>query len=135
MTTTIQDTARQAGKLATGADIKTAKAGARLRFGGGLYLLVGTGGAKSWQVHYHVAGKHQATIIGRWPDLGIVEAKDRRETIRQHVRAGIKPARDEAKSLADAALIAAFTKWKPSRERRYDDSVLLKAFDAWRATR
>jgi integrase len=94
MTTTIQDNARQAGKLATGADIKTAKAGARLRFGGGLYLLVGTGGAKSWQVHYHVGGKHQATIVGRWPDLGIVEAKVRRDELRRTIREGGDPAHD-----------------------------------------
>jgi len=125
----------QAGRLSTGAEIKTAKPGATLRFGGGLYLLVSPAGSRSWQVHYHIGGRHQAKIVGRWPDVSISEAKARREAIRQHARAAIKPARDQAKSLADAALIAAFAKWKPSRERRYDDGVLLAAFDAWRATR
>ena len=94
MTITTQDAARQAGKLATGADIKTAKAGAKLRFGGGLYLLVSGTGTKSWQVHYHVGGKHQATIIGRWPDLGIVEAKAKREEFRRTIREGGDPAHD-----------------------------------------
>jgi integrase len=94
MTTTTQGAAGQAGKLATGADIKAAKAGAKLRFGGGLYLLVGAGGAKSWQVHYHVAGKHQATIVGRWPDLGIVEAKGKRDELRRTIREGGDPAHD-----------------------------------------
>ena len=125
----------QATKLAKGTDIKTAPPGARLRFGGGLYLLVSPAGARSWQVHYHVAGRHQAKIVGRWPELGVTEAKAKRETIRHHARAAIKPGRDQAKSLADATLIAAFAKWKPSRERRYDDGVLLAAFDAWRETR
>jgi integrase len=99
-TTTTQGAAGQAGKLATGADIKTAKAGARLRFGGGLYLLVGKGGAKSWQVHYHVAGKHQATIIGRWPDLGIVEARTKRDDIARTVRDGGDPAQDRQEARA-----------------------------------
>ena len=110
MTTTTQGAAGQAGKLATGADIKAAKAGAKLRFGGGLYLLVGAGGAKSWQVHYHVAGKHQATIIGRWPDLGIVEAKAKRDELRRTIREGGDPAHDRQEARterreADAATV------------------------------
>jgi integrase len=94
MTTTTHNRPQQAGKLASGADIKTAKPGAKLRFGNGLYLLVSPTGTKSWQVHYHVAGRHQATIVGRWPDLGIVEAKAAREAIRQTVRAGDDPAHE-----------------------------------------
>lgn len=117
MTTTTQGAAGQAGKLATGSDIKTAKAGAKLRFGGGLYLLVGTGGAKSWQVHYHVAGKHQATIVGRWPELGIVEARAKRDDIARTVREGGDPAQDRhaaraARQEGDAATVRVIgAKW------------------------
>ena len=101
----------QAGKLATGADIRTARPGARLRFGGGLYLLVSPA-AKSWQVHYHVAGKHQAVIVGRWPELGVTEAKAKREAIRQTIRAGGDPAHDrheqrQARKGAEAATVRA----------------------------
>lgn len=81
-----------ATKLATGADIKTAKPGAKLRFGGGLYLLISPAGAKSWQVHYHVVGRHQATIVGRWPDLGVTEARAKRDEIKRTVREGGDPA-------------------------------------------
>jgi integrase len=103
-------TTQEASRQATGADIKTAKPGARLRFGGGLYLLVGAGGTKSWQVHYDIAGKHQATIIGRWPDLGIVEARAKREEMRRTVREGGDPAQDRhdkraARLEADAATV------------------------------
>jgi integrase len=100
-TNTIQDAPRQAGKLATGADIKTAKAGAKLRFGGGLYLLVSATGTKSWQAHYHVAGRHQATILGRWPDLGVSEAKQRRDDIARTVRDGGDPAQDRHERRAE----------------------------------
>jgi len=99
----------QAGKLATGADIKRAAPGAKLRFGGGLYLIVAAT-ARSWQAHYHVAGKHQATIIGRWPDLGVTEAKAKRDEIRKTIREGGDPAHDrheqrQARKGAEAATV------------------------------
>ena len=99
----------QAGKLATGADIKRATPGAKLRFGGGLYLLVSPA-AKSWQVHYHVAGRHQAVIVGRWPDLGVTEAKTKRDEIRRTIREGGDPAherreRRQARQDAEAATV------------------------------
>ena len=94
MTTTTKRRPPQAGKLATGTEIKTAKPGAKLRFGGGLYLLVSPTGTRSWQVHYHVGAKHQATIVGRWPDLGVGEAKAARDAIRRTVRDGDDPAHD-----------------------------------------
>jgi integrase len=108
--TTTTNPRQAATKLCTGADIKTAKAGAKLRFGNGLYLMVSPTGIKSWQVHYHVGGKHQATIVGRWPDLGIVEAKAKREEIRTTVREGGDPAHDRherrtARQGADAATV------------------------------
>ena len=99
-------------KLCKGSDIKTAKPGAKLRFGSGLYLLVSPTGTKSWQVHYHVAGRHQATIVGRWPDLGVEEAKAARAAIRSTVRDGGDPAieRHEKRSArleANAATVRA----------------------------
>lgn len=94
MSTTIPGLRQQAGKLATGADIKTTKPGAKLRFGNGLYLSVSPAGTKSWQLHYHIAGKHQMATLGRWPELGIGEAKAAREEIRRTIRAGGDPALD-----------------------------------------
>jgi integrase len=95
MNATTQADRPQPTKIAKGSDIKTAKPGARLRFGGGLYLLVSPA-ARSWQVHYHVAGKHQAVIVGRWPELGVEQAKEARDKIRQTVRAGGDPAIERA---------------------------------------
>lgn len=103
-------TIKEPTKLCKGSDIKTARPGDKLRFGGGLYLLVSPAGAKSWQVHYHVAGKHQATIVGRWPDLGIDEAKAKRAEIKATVRDGGDPAlerreRRTERQEADAATV------------------------------
>jgi integrase len=103
-------TPTQATKLAKGTEIKTAKPGSKLRFGNGLYLLVSANGTKSWQVHYHVAGRHQATIVGRWPEVSVEEAKAKREAIRQTVHAGGDPAKERhekraARQDADAATV------------------------------
>ena len=92
MTTTPHPRPQQAGRLAKGTEIKTAQPRAKLRFGNGLYLLVSPNGTKSWQVHYHVAGKHQATIVGRWPELTVEEAKAKRDEIKRTVREGDDPA-------------------------------------------
>jgi integrase len=110
MTTTTPLLRQQATKLCTGADLKAAKPGAKLRFGGGLYALVSPQRTISWQVHYHVTGRHQATIVGRWPDLGISEAKAKREEIRRTIREGGDPAVDRreqrtARLEADAATV------------------------------
>jgi integrase len=99
-------------KLCKGSDIKAAKPGDKLRFGGGLYLLVSPNGTKSWQVHYHVAGRHLATIVGRWPDLGVEEAKAERDAIRRTVRDGDDPAIERrekrtARLEANAATVSA----------------------------
>jgi integrase len=109
MTDTTSTRPQQAAKLATGAEIRNAKPGT-LRFGGGLYLLVSANGTKSWQAHYHVAGKHQAVILGRWPDVNVTEAKAKRDAIRATVRAGGDPALDRheqkaARIEADAATV------------------------------
>jgi integrase len=110
MTDTTSIRPAQATRQCTGADIRTAKNGATLRFGGGLYLLVSANGTKSWQAHYHVAGKHQAVILGRWPDVNVTEAKAKRDAIRATVRAGGDPALDRheqkaARIEADAATV------------------------------
>lgn len=86
---------KQPTRLCKGTDIRTAKPGDKLRFGGGLYLIISPAGTASWQVHYHVAGRHQAQIIGRWPDMNVSEAKEQREAIRRSVHKGSDPRHDQ----------------------------------------
>jgi len=102
-----------ATRLCTGQDIKAAKPAAKpytLRFGGGLYLIVAPSGTKSWQAHYHVGGRHQMATVGRWPDLGVTEAKAKRDEIRKTIREGGDPAHDrheqrQARKGAEAATV------------------------------
>ncbi len=112
MNTTPRGLRSQPTKLAKGTEIKTAKPGAKLRFGGGLYLQVSPTGTKSWQAHYHVAGRHQATILGRWPGLTVEQARAARDAIRQTVRDGDDPAHERrertiARIEANAATVRA----------------------------
>ena len=130
MTTTRPKTLPQAGKLCTGADIKTAKPGV-LRFGNGLYLHVSPKGTKSWRVNYHVNGRHQITTLGRWPDVSVSDAKAKRAAIREDVRTGGDPSvalklkREErraatattVRAMAEAWIVAKSAKWSPNYRR------------------
>jgi len=110
----------QATKLAKGTEIKTAKPGSKLRFGNGLYLLVSANGTKSWQVRYYVAGKAQATIVGRWPRVSVEDAKAKRADIAQTVHDGGDPTKERQEKRA--ARIEA------------DAATVRKVGDAWIAT-
>lgn len=47
----------------------------RLHDGGGLALNVTAAGAKSWQYRYRHGGKEQTATLGRYPDVGLAEAR------------------------------------------------------------
>jgi hypothetical protein len=43
----------------------------------GLYLLLQPSGAKLWRLKYRYAGKEKKLSIGRYPDVGLKEARRR----------------------------------------------------------
>lgn len=47
----------------------------RLYDGGGLALNVTAGGVRAWQYRYTLAGKPQTATLGRYPDVGLAEAR------------------------------------------------------------
>lgn len=66
----------------------------------GLYLVIQTSGAKSWAYRYRAGGKPRKLTIGRWPALGLAEA---REAAREAVLAVAKGADPAADKLARRA--------------------------------
>jgi hypothetical protein len=65
--------------------IKTAKPKEKdykLTDGGGLYLLVTSGGSKLWRFKYRFDGKEKLLAIGAYPDLSLAEARGRRQEAR-----------------------------------------------------
>jgi hypothetical protein len=91
------------------AAIRAAKAGEKqykLHDGGGLFVIVRPSGGKLWRLKYRYQGKEQQLTIGVYPDVGLKDARDRRDEARKAIAAGGNPA-FEKKRAAIAASVSA----------------------------
>lgn len=57
----------------------------------GLFLLISPAGGKWWRFKYRFDGKHKTLSMGVYPDVGLKEARERRDETRKQVAAGIDP--------------------------------------------
>jgi integrase len=57
----------------------------------GLYLEVHPSGSKLWRYKYRYLGKQKRLAIGRYPDVGMAEARKRRDDARKQLDDGIDP--------------------------------------------
>jgi integrase len=72
----------------------------------GLHLLVKPTGAKLWRMNYRFLGKEKTLAFGSWPEVGLGDARERRDLARKQIAAGLDPA-EQAKKAILAAKIAA----------------------------
>jgi integrase len=72
--------------------------------GGGLFVLITTAGGKLWRLKYRIGGAEKLLSLGVYPDVGLKEARSRREEARGLVAQGADPG--ERKKEAKAAAIA-----------------------------
>lgn len=81
----------------------------RLADGNGLHLEVSTTGTKSWIVRYRLPGATTAApaVIGRYPDVSLLEARTRAEEARQAARRGIPTHGIRSTRRAEAAAVEA----------------------------
>ncbi|MFC5737728.1 tyrosine-type recombinase/integrase [Sinirhodobacter huangdaonensis] len=96
----------------------------------GLYLVVQPSGSKSWALRYRFGGKPAKLTLGRWPVMGVADARaaatEALDTL-DHGRnpAGEKKAREEAAAQTNrdtvAAVIELFLRRHASHNRRGDD--------------
>ena len=87
--------------------IRTAKAGPKdykLADSGGLYVLVTPAGGKLWRLKFRVDGKERKLTIGRYPDIGLGEARKRRDAAREQLAMGSDPAREKQRKKIQAQL-------------------------------
>jgi len=56
-----------------------------------MYLEIAPAGGKWWRFKYRMAGKERRISLGVYPDVGLAEARERRERARKHVAAGLDP--------------------------------------------
>jgi integrase len=74
----------------------------RLSDSRGMYLEISPSGGKWWRFKYRIGGKEKRISLGVYPDVGLAEARDKREQARKLVAAGIDPT--EHRKAAEAAL-------------------------------
>jgi len=63
----------------------------RLSDGRGVYLEISPTGGKWWRFKYRIGGKEKRISLGVYPDVGLADARDKREAARKLVAAGIDP--------------------------------------------
>ncbi len=74
--------------------IRTAKPTAKpqkLTDGGGLYLLLNPNGSRWWRWDYRHSAKRKTLSMGIYPDIGLKDARERRDAARKLLAAGIDP--------------------------------------------
>jgi integrase len=95
---------------------KPGEADYKLADSGGLYLLVTKGGAKSWRLKYRFAGKEKRLTFGRYPEVSLAEAREKRDQARRLLRDMRDPAVEAMKRRLVAAAAAEATFERVARE-------------------
>lgn len=73
----------------------------------GLYLLVQPTGGKLWRLKYRFGGKEKLLALGAYPEVGLKDARERREEARKLLAGGIDPgAQRKAQKAASEARAA-----------------------------
>jgi integrase len=73
----------------------------------GLYLEITPAGGKVWRFKYRINGKEKRIGLGRYPDTGLKEARERREEARKLVAGGVDPSMQRKAQKTAAELQAA----------------------------
>lgn len=63
----------------------------RMFDGGGLYLEISPAGGKLWRLKYRCDGKEKRLALGAYPDVGLKDARERREEARKLLANGVDP--------------------------------------------
>lgn len=84
-------------------EIKRAKPGAkpiRLSDSGGLYLEIAPSGGKLWRLKYRFGGKEKRLALGKYPEIGLKDARARRDEARKLLANEVDPAENRKQQKA-----------------------------------
>jgi integrase len=71
----------------------------------GLYLFVSPAGGKSWRTNFSVSGKQGTRTYGRWPDMGLADARKAHAAARQEPAEAVAEAKPVFKVVAKRWLL------------------------------
>lgn len=115
--------------------IRKAKPGAKpvkLVDGNGLFLLLQPAGGRWWRFRYRFGGKEKMLSLGTYPDVGLQDARDRRDEARRLVAAGTDPSvkrqtdRDASHKAAANTFEAVAREWYAKQKKSWTDSYSSK---------
>jgi hypothetical protein len=75
----------------------------------GLFLLVQPSGGKLWRLKFRIDDKEQKLSLGRYPEVGLKDARIKGKDARREIAAGGNPAAEKKREKAARALSAATT--------------------------
>lgn len=92
--------------------IRNAKPGEKaikLADGAGMFLLITPAGGKLWRLKYRIDGREKLLAIGAYPEIGLSEARKRREEARALIAQGQDPSREKQRDKVRSRIQAADT--------------------------
>lgn len=63
----------------------------KLADGNGMFLLVNSSGSKWWRLKYRYEGKEKLLSLGTYPEVGLRDAREKRDDLRRLLAAGVDP--------------------------------------------
>lgn len=79
----------------------------KLTDGGGLYLLITPSGGKLWRLDYTFLAKRKTFFLKSYPEISLLEARQRRDEARKLLANGIDPGEVKKEAIEAAAVTAA----------------------------
>lgn len=109
----------------------------KLSDGGGLFIEVSPGGVKTWRYQYRFGGARKELTIGKYPELGVADARDRHFECRAQLERGVDPAETKKRVQEERKQIVQESK-KPVDDfeafsKRWVKERLLTKSDTYRA--
>ena len=90
-------------------NVKPGAKASKLADGGGMFLLVTPAGGKLWRLKFRIDGREKLLAIGAYPEVGLGEARRRREEARELIALGKDPSREKQRDKVRARVQAADT--------------------------
>lgn len=109
---------------------KSSERAIKLTDAAGLYLIVAPSGGKWWRFDYRFERKRKTLALGVYPDVGLKDARDRRDVARKQIAAGIDPAEQRKAERAARADAGSNTfevvarEWHAHRANSIEESTL-----------
>ncbi|WP_239954327.1 Arm DNA-binding domain-containing protein [Pantoea sp. Z09] len=99
----------------------------RIADGNGLYLYVPVTGKKVWQVRYQYYGKEKVHTIGKYPEIGLADARNLAFELRRDLASGLNPATKKLrKSKEPDSFCTIFEEWYKYKRQFWSESYAIE---------